>query len=744
MLFACEILSNEGKFDKLREIGNNLSIQPLKGSVCLVKLLAPVGAQKLFAGSWSVESKNWKKINQKIKKLLYENFSQETGEFYISLADLAQHFDTLLLNHLNLNAYYYRPDAIDFPSKNFTWKKEAYLGEWIKERNAGGEQSIMENPQYKLKIEAKKGEKSSFQTTPTLVSLTISDDTLLSCKEAPRAYEAFAFSIYKINDDSASAAATKNHFTQDDKLELVYSPSCYIRNRQYGRSFLLVPGDYVIVVHFAKKDIESKHLLRVFIKTESELLSDDESKEATSAAHLLNELAVFRPIESKSDELFKNLKYKPLDADLIKLNPISEVATETFTIAIFAINKIEKLKYKEHLEQNFEELRIEHLKSHRLFEDNEFKPINESISKLLLKTLDSSSSSSSEARKIYWKRPSEFSFRPKFILGGGGTKPNASHLMPGKLGDRWLLAALSSLARIPKYFDTVVPDDQSFNADNYAGIFHFRFWRFGQWLEVVIDDLLPVDEFNNLLFCHNGEDSNEMYGPLLEKAYAKLNGSYHCLNGGDAVDALVDLTAGVTETISLDESSNELWEMVFKCFRMHSLACVYVNADALERVDVERENGLVLGHTYTVVEAFEFYASNDNPLLFSTMRKSINPSTSNSSIRLLLVQNAINKEKKWTGKWHSLGADEWKSSIDKQLKAKLLDQLGIAVGGEANENLPDGQFFIAFDDFVSQFDELEFVHVNLNAFYDRNSEFEYGKRKWISDLNYGELKLSGG
>ena len=43
----------------------------------------------------------------------------------------------------------------------------------------------------------------------------------------------------------------------------------------------------------------------------------------------------------------------------------------------------------------------------------------------------------------------------------------------------------------------------------------------GEWIDLVVDDRLPYNDDGSLVFCSNKTQKNELWGALLEKAYAK-------------------------------------------------------------------------------------------------------------------------------------------------------------------------------------------------------------------------------
>jgi len=161
---------------------------------------------------------------------------------------------------------------------------------------------------------------------------------------------------------------------------------------------------------------------------------------------------------------------------------------------------------------------------------------------------------------VEWKRPNEICDSPRLFVEGS----SSGDVSQGSLGNCWLVAATSVLATKDSVLKKVIPDPDDQEAQftkkkeenakpSYAGIFHFHFWQFGEWIDVVIDDRLPTVN-GQLVFIHS-EAKNEFWSALLEKAYAKIHGCYEVLDGGNLAEALVDFTGGVAEPIDLVEKN---------------------------------------------------------------------------------------------------------------------------------------------------------------------------------------------
>ncbi|XP_030668569.1 calpain-9 isoform X2 [Nomascus leucogenys] len=232
--------------------------------------------------------------------------------------------------------------------------------------------------------------------------------------------------------------------------------------------------------------------------------------------------------------------------------------------------------------QSFEQMRQECLQRGTLFEDADFPASNSSLFY-------------SERPQIpfVWKRPGEIVKNPEFILGGA----TRTDICQGELGDCWLLAAIASLTLNQKALARVIPQDQSFGP-GYAGIFHFQFWQHSEWLDVVIDDRLPTFR-DRLVFLHSA-DHNEFWSALLEKAYAKLNGSYEALKGGSAIEAMEDFTGGVAETFQTKEAPKNFYEILEKALKRGSLLGCFIDTRSAAESEARTPFGLIKGHAYSV------------------------------------------------------------------------------------------------------------------------------------------------
>ncbi|XP_011542320.1 calpain-9 isoform X2 [Homo sapiens] len=232
--------------------------------------------------------------------------------------------------------------------------------------------------------------------------------------------------------------------------------------------------------------------------------------------------------------------------------------------------------------QSFEQMRQECLQRGTLFEDADFPASNSSLFY-------------SERPQIpfVWKRPGEIVKNPEFILGGA----TRTDICQGELGDCWLLAAIASLTLNQKALARVIPQDQSFGP-GYAGIFHFQFWQHSEWLDVVIDDRLPTFR-DRLVFLHSA-DHNEFWSALLEKAYAKLNGSYEALKGGSAIEAMEDFTGGVAETFQTKEAPENFYEILEKALKRGSLLGCFIDTRSAAESEARTPFGLIKGHAYSV------------------------------------------------------------------------------------------------------------------------------------------------
>uniref|UniRef100_G3Q6L8 Si:dkey-19b23.13 n=1 Tax=Gasterosteus aculeatus aculeatus TaxID=481459 RepID=G3Q6L8_GASAC len=283
---------------------------------------------------------------------------------------------------------------------------------------------------------------------------------------------------------------------------------------------------------------------------------------------------------------------------------------------------------------------------------------------------------------LTWRRPREICKDPRLFVDGISTRD----LHQGSLGNCWMVAAISCLASEPSLWKKVIPDHvgQDWNPkhpDQYAGIFHFRFWRLGRWTDVVVDDRLPVSADGVLLFCRSATP-REFWSALLEKAYAKLNGCYEALEGGNTTEALIDFTGGVSEPLSLDREALGLHSHHRRAF-FQTLAKAHERKAlitcSIRAVESVMDCGLVRGHAYGVTAVRKVRLGETVPGW-------------TSRLFMVRMRNPWGTTH-WTGAW-SQGSQQWQ-----EMSRAEREKTGLTVRDV-------GEFWMDFEDFCHYFTDV--------------------------------------
>jgi len=180
-----------------------------------------------------------------------------------------------------------------------------------------------------------------------------------------------------------------------------------------------------------------------------------------------------------------------------------------------------------------------------LFKDEAFDSIPSSLGRLC-------------KDQALWVRANQLAPNEKMALFDT-IEPN--DILQGGLGDCWLLSAISALAEFPTYLENIFLN----NTLSVDGKYVIKLYdaSLKRWIEVTIDDRIPCKKINSLkpIPLYSRMHDNEIYVLLLEKAFAKMSGSYENLNGGHPASAWLALTG--CENIDMWSRENDIWHGLY-------------------------------------------------------------------------------------------------------------------------------------------------------------------------------------
>ncbi|CAF3596260.1 unnamed protein product, partial [Rotaria sp. Silwood2] len=138
----------------------------------------------------------------------------------------------------------------------------------------------------------------------------------------------------------------------------------------------------------------------------------------------------------------------------------------------------------------------------------------------------------------------------------------------------------------------------------------------GEWTQVIVDDRLPCT--SNKRLAYSQARRKQLWVPLIEKALAKLNGSYEAIIAGRCCEGLSTVTGSPCETLILGGTNNPddknvdhnvLWRKLLDARSQRFLMCAMCSNNLINKQEFEN-NGLLNIHAYSLQDIKQTNDSN--------------------------------------------------------------------------------------------------------------------------------------
>jgi len=200
-------------------------------------------------------------------------------------------------------------------------------------------------------------------------------------------------------------------------------------------------------------------------------------------------------------------------------------------------------------------------------------------------------------KDLEWCRVNELFDSENYSVFSNGIA--VEDIVQGNLSDCYFLSAIGSLCKFPKLLENLFLFKEK-TKENIYGIF---FYINGMKKLILIDDYLPcITKQGYKQFAMGKSEEDEIWVALIEKAFAKINGSYIRMGTGGSPNEVFDVcTEAFSEEIKVTYNQrDELWNKLIDGFDKGFVMTAGTSANGF----VE-EVGLDCAHAYTVLGIYE-------------------------------------------------------------------------------------------------------------------------------------------